>query len=109
MRSVTKRVMKSEKEIKAICDAFIRQELSARTDEIIANSAYQTLAVAFYVLSRDYKFGKKRLADLKNAIEDEFSLMDKGILGKPYTTSHTVNYLKDKFNIDFEVSKFDGK
>lgn len=35
--------------------------------------------------------------------------MDVGILGKPYTTSHTVNYLKDKFNIDFGVSKFDRK
>ena len=109
MRSAQKRVMKTEKEIKAICDAFIRQELSARTDEIIANSAYQTLAVAFYILSRDYKFGKQRLANLKNAIEDEFKLMDEGILGKPYTTSHTVNYLKDKFNIDFGVSKFDRK
>lgn len=109
MRSVTKRVMKSEKEIKAICDAFIRQELSARTDEIIANSAYQTLAVAFYVLSRDYGFGKQRLANLKDAIEDEFRLMDEGILGKPYTTSHTVNYMKEKYNIDFGVSKFDGK
>lgn len=109
MRSVTKRVMKSEKKIKAICDAFIREELSARTDEIIANSAYQTLAVAFYVLSRDYGFGKQRLANLKDAIEDEFRLMDEGILGKPYTTSHTVNHLKEKYNIDFGVSKFDRK
>ena len=107
MRSATKRVMKMEKEIKAICDSFIRQELSARTDEIITNSAYQTLAVAFYILSRDFKFGKKRLADLKNAIEDEFKLMDEGILGKPYNAFNTIKYLKDKFNIDFEVSKFD--
>lgn len=109
MRSVTKRVMKTEKEIKAICDAFIREELSARTDEIIHNAAYQAMAVTFYILSRDYGFGKQRLANLKDAIEDEFSLMDIGILGKPYTTSHTINYLKDKFNIDFGVSKFDRK
>jgi hypothetical protein len=101
--------MKTEKEIKAICDAFIREELSARTDEIIHNAAYQAMAVTFYILSRDYGFGKQRLANLKDAIEDEFYLMDIGILGKPYTTSHTINYLKDKFNIDFGVSKFDRK
>lgn len=97
-----KRVMKTEKQIKDICETHINE----RYDEIVHNAAYQALATAFLILSRDFGFGKQRLAKLKDSIENEFLTMSVGILGKDYNTSHVCEYLKEKYGIDFGESQY---
>lgn len=105
----TKRLMKREAEVKQIVRKEVEKELTARQDEIQREAAYQAMAVTFYILSRDFGFGKQRLASLKDAIEDEFALMDIGILGKEYNALHVFRHLKEKYGIDFNESKFDKK
>ncbi len=98
-----KRVMKTEKQIKAVCELHINE----RRDEIIHNATYQSLATAFFILSRDFGFGKKRLVALKNSIENEFLTMSKGVLGMDYNASHICKHLKEKYGIDFGESQYD--
>lgn len=93
-------VLKTEKQIRTICEAHVTE----RYDEITHNAAYQSMAVTFYILSRDFGFGKQRLAKLKDAIEDEFALMDVGILGRDYNANHVCAHLKEKYDIDFGES-----
>jgi hypothetical protein len=102
-------IKKTEKEIKEICRKNVKQELDKQQDKIIRDSAYQSFGVTFYILARDFGFDAEMLANLKDAIEDEFSLMQIGILGKEYNAYHTLNYLKENYNIDFNESKFDKK
>lgn len=102
----TKRLMKRETEFKQICKAEAEKEVTAQYDEITHNAAYQATATVFYVLTRDFGFDAEMLANLKNALEDEYSLMDIGILGKDYNASHVCRHLKENYGVDFGESKF---
>lgn len=104
-----KRLMKSEKEVQAICRAEVTKEMTKHQDLIIQNAAYQSLGVAFRVLARDYGFGRRRLAKLKDLIEAEFKLMQIGVLGKEYNAHHVLNYLKETYGIDFSESQYTKK
>lgn len=102
----TKRLMKSEKEIRDICHAEVERELKEQYDNIVRSSVYNSLAVAFCVLARDHGFGRRRLASLKNAIENEFVLMDLGVLGRAYSSNDCCIHLKNKYGIDFNESQY---
>ena len=98
-----KRILKSEKEIKAI----VKQEVEKAYPEISRDVAYQTFAMTFMILNRDYGFGKKRLKDLKDAIETEYWKMQAKPLGIEYTPEDVLRMCKDKFGIDFMESLYE--
>lgn len=106
----TKRLMKSEKEILKLCEkeynAKYKEMFETKQDELTQEAGYQTLNVVFYVLAKKYGFGKKRLTELKNSIEDEFKLMETNFLNLNYNTTDCGRFLKEKFNIDFYESQY---
>ena len=97
-----KRILKSDKEIKKACE----EEMTRRYDEVSRDVAYQTFAMVFMVLNRDYGFGKKRLHDLKDAIEFEYYKMQEKPLGVKYDPDDVIRICKDRFGIDFNESQF---
>jgi NMD protein affecting ribosome stability and mRNA decay len=109
MRPAHKRVTKTQKEIEKICRAVVNKDLEERQDAIVQDAAYQALGVAFRVLARDYGFGRRRLAKLKDLIEAAFKLMQIGVLGKEYNAHHVLNYLKETYGIDFSESQYTKK
>ena len=101
-----KRLIKREAEFKQICKEEAEKEVSARYDEITRETTYQALQVAFYVLAKEFKFGKKRLTLLKNLIENEFFLMESNFLNLNYNATDCGRFLKEKFGIDFSESQY---
>ena len=97
-----KRVMKTENEIKRIC----QEEVKQRYEEISRDVAFQSFAMVFYVLNLNYGFGKKRLHDLKDAIEFEYYKMQEKPLGVKYDPDDVIRICKDRFGIDFNESQF---
>lgn len=97
-----KRVMKSEKEIKKI----VQEEVEKVYPAISKDVAYQTFAMVFLVLNRDYGFGKKRLAELKDKIEMEYWKIEQKPCGIDYTPEDVLRICREKFDIDFNVSQF---
>lgn len=97
-----KRVMKTENEIKRIC----QEEVKQRYEEISRDVAFQSFAIVFYVLNLNYGFGKKRLHDLKDAIEFEYYKMQEKPLGVKYDPDDVIRICKDRFGIDFNESQF---
>jgi hypothetical protein len=94
--------MKSEKEIKEI----VKQEVEKAYPEISKDVAYQTFAMVFLILNRDYGFGKKRLQDLKDSIEMEYWKMQEKPCGIDYTPEDVLRICIERFGIDFNVSQF---
>lgn len=97
-----KRILKSEKEIKEI----VKQEVEKAYPEISRDVAYQTFAMVFLILNREYGFGRKRLLDLKDSIEMEYWKMQEKPCGIDYTPEDVLRICKEKFDIDFNVSQF---
>lgn len=102
----TKRIMKSEKEIRQLCRKHVEEAYAEKSEEIAQDVAYQAFAVVMCVLNKKFGFGGTRLNTLKDAIEDEFAMMKSGILGRSYTTNDCVRFLKEKYNIDFSESRY---
>lgn len=105
----TKRLMKREVEFKQICKEEAEKEVSKLQYEIMRDAVYQTMQVVFYVLSKEFKFGKKRLTLLKNLIENEFFLMESNFLNLNYNPTDCGRFLKEKFDIDFNESQYTRK
>lgn len=99
---VKKRVLKTEADIKKIC----LQEVKARYEDISREAAYHSFAMVFFILNRDYGFGKKRLQNLKNDIECEYYTMQASPLGIDYNSDDIMRIVKDKLGIDFNESQF---
>ena len=97
-----KRILKSEKEVKKLC----QEEVAKRYEEISKDVAYQTFAMVFLVLNRDYGFGKKRLSELKDKIEMEYWKIQEKPCGIDYTPEDVLRICNEKFDIDFNVSQF---
>lgn len=70
------------------------------------NLQYQIFATVLWVLHQQFGYGTARLNRLKDAVEREFDLMEKGILGKEYKASMLYQSLK-AIGVDLEVSQFD--
>jgi hypothetical protein len=97
-----KRVMRSKKEIEKI----VKEEVEKAYPEISRDVAYQTFAMVFLVLNKDYGFGRKRLLDLKDKIELQYWMMQEKPCGIDYTPEDVLRICKEKFGIDFNVSQF---
>lgn len=101
-RKIKARVFTTQAQIQREAKQALIQDMSMH--DYSKDIAYQAFAVCFAVLAKNYGFGKKRLHSLKDEIEMEFDLMEKGIFGKPYSTNDVVKMLKTKYDIDFEKS-----
>ena len=97
-----RRLIKTDREVKKLC----QEEVAKRYEEISRDVAYQKFAMVFMVLNRDYGFGKKRVLDLKDKIEDEYWKMEAKPCGIDYTPEDVLRICKEKFDIDFNVSQF---
>lgn len=90
----------------------IRTEVDKYRDHLYAHvekdCTYQAIAVVMAVLHRSYGFGGKRLQKLKNEVEDEYMLMMQNAMGSEYSPRDCQKWLKETYNIDFEVSRYDG-
>lgn len=87
-----------------------REEVKKMRDEIYAycerDCSYQAIATCLWVLHRHFGFGKTRLQRLKNLIEDEYRLMELGILGKDYSPRDLQKWLKDEMKIDLDATQY---
>lgn len=104
------RVFATDKSIEKATKAAVKHEVQRVLPQIYAdieqNTAYQVMAVIMCVLEKHFSFGGKRLRALKNYVEDEFKLMEIGILGRDYTTADCCKHLKEKYAIDFSQSQY---
>lgn len=100
--NATKRILRTEREVKEL----VKAEVEKAYPEISRDVAYQTFAMTFLVLNRDYGFGRKRLQDLKDAIETEYWKMQAKPLGIEYNPDDVLRICKEKFGIDFMESLY---
>lgn len=85
------------------------EECAAEIQQQIQNSvSSQTMAVVFWILHREYGWGKARLNRLKDQLEDEFVLMHKGIMGVKYTPVDLREKLREQLGVDFDKSRYGG-
>lgn len=98
----TRRLRKSDEEIEKLCRAKVEEFLVENYEKIVKDGAFQMLAVAFVVLTKEFGFGAVRLKRLKDLIENEFILMKNRVCGRQYTSDDCKAFLKNKYNIDFE-------
>ena len=103
-----KRLMKSEREVEKICRKQVEEYLTENYEAISRSGAIQMLAAAFYVLHTEFGFGEKRLKRLKSLIEGLFVLMKVGVIGRKFNPEDCMKFLKEKLNIDFEESDYEG-
>lgn len=103
------RIIQTERQLRKIIDKNINERIPELYDEIERNTAYQCIATVFAVLAKNYGFGKVRLNRLKNEVEDEFALMESGVLGREYSTSDVCKWLKERFDIDFSRTQYTGR
>lgn len=108
MRSRVGSYSKSESDRRA--REIAREELLKMRDEIYAycerDCAYQAIATCLLVLHKHLGFGKTRLQRIKHLIEDEYKLMEDGILGKDYSPRDIQKWLKDEMEIDLDASQY---
>lgn len=102
-----KRLMKSETQVRAICKRETEKYLSEEYTKIYNDGAYASIATTFYLLSRDFGFGGRRLKKLKKLIEEENLLMSAGVLGKKYDALDIMEHLKTRYGIDLKASCFE--
>lgn len=91
----------------------IRKEIKQYSDSIYdaveKDCTYQAIAVTMAALHREFGFGKDRLQRLKAAIESEYTLMLGGVMGTEYSPRDCQKWLKEQYDIDLEVSRYDAK
>ena len=96
-----------QKETQAVAERLVQE----KEDEIIAavqdSICQQMLAMAFWILHRDFGWGRDRLNKLKEHIEDEFVLMHKKPMGKEYSPLDVRAWLK-QYGVDLEETQYKG-
>lgn len=65
----------------------------------------QALACCFIALEQ-MGWGKKRLTDFKNKVDDVTHMMYTGFMGREVTTRDALQHLKDKYGIDLNESQY---
>lgn len=95
----------SERIAKQVAREEIARQKAFMCPDCQMNTVYQTLATAFVILQRRYRFTAKTLNAIKNDIEDEFTLMETGFLGRDYTANQLVQALQE-IGVDFGASKY---
>lgn len=100
------RVLRTDKQIKRALHKEALKQSKEIYGQALEDAAYQVESVMLCVLHKHFGFGKKRLHKLFNLIEDEFILMNQGVLGRSYTTDDCKQFLKDEFDLDVEASQY---
>ena len=98
---------KLRKETQAVAERLVKEREAAIIDAVQSSVMQQVLAVTFWILHRDYGWGKGRLNDLKNKIEDEFVLMHKKPMGREYNPLDVRDWLKE-YGVDLEETQYTG-
>lgn len=81
-----------------------QKEFEANLRDISA----QLMAVCCMELNQEFHFGKDRLQRFKCGVEGLFKLMnDNGLMGKPFDTQSCIDYMRNKFGIDFDEKRND--
>ena len=91
-----------------LAECMMRERETEIRESVQDSVASQTMAVVFWVLHREHGWGRKRLTQLRNEIEDEFVLMHKGIMGRTYTAIDLREWLKANCDIDFSETQYKG-
>lgn len=99
---------KLRQETQAVAERLVKEREGAIIDAVQTSIMQQVLATTFWILHREYGWGKKRLNRLKNQIEDEFVLMHKKPLGKEYSPLDLRELLKTKYGVDLEETQYKG-
>jgi len=84
----------------------VKRQMKTVCPDCALNLQYQIFATVLWVMHTQFGYGTARLNKLKDAVEREFVLMEKGILGKEYKASMLYQSLK-ALGVDLEVSQFD--
>lgn len=71
-------------------------------DSVVKDVIPQFTAVCLCALHKEYGFGAKRLRRFLDAVNDEFKMMDCGILGKKYDPQACLDFLKNEYKIDVD-------
>lgn len=107
--TIDKQVLRKQKMVmtKEEISSYLNEEWEERKDaiyeEVKRDVSSQILAVFFTALNKDFGFGKKRLLRVKESVECYFTLMQQGsILGDSFSPLECIEYIKDKFGIDFD-------
>lgn len=98
---------KLRRETQAVAERLVKEREDKIIDAVQTSVMQQTLSVAFWILHRDFGWGKDRLTKLKNGIEDEFVLMHKKPLGKEYSPLDVREWLKS-YGVDLEETQYTG-
>ena len=98
---------KLQRETEAVAERLVKEREDAIIDAVQTSVMQQVLSVTFWILHRDYGWGKGRLTDLKNKIEDEFVLMHKKPMGREYSPLDVRAWLK-KYGVDLEETQYKG-
>ena len=96
------------KETQAVAERLVQEREGEIIDAVQTSIMQQVLATTFWVLHREYGWGKDRLNRLKNQIEDEFVLMHKKPMGKEYSPLDLRELLKNKYGVDLEETQYTG-
>lgn len=104
--------LQSKSEQRKMLLDIAREELRKQEKELcpdcMKNIGYQALAVAFWILHRDFGWGTERLNRLKDHVEDQFNMIENGIPGMAtthYSATAFFSALK-KIGVDLEVSQY---
>lgn len=107
MNSISRRF--KDRKTKSMCDVAAKKaayELRDKIQDKIERDIFeQTIATVFWVLHKNFGFGSERLKRLKDATEDEFVLMQQGILGNEYNPRYCQEWLKS-IGIDLTKSQY---
>ena len=98
---------KLQRETQAVAERLVKEREGEIIEAVQTSIMQQVLSVAFWVLHREYGFGKDRLNRLKNQIEDEYVLMHKRPMGKEYSPLDVRSWLKE-YGVDLEETQYKG-
>ena len=98
---------KLQRETQAVAERLVKEREDAIIEAVQTSIMQQVLSVTFWVLHREYGFGKDRLNRLKNQIEDEYVLMHKKPMGKEYSPLDVRSWLKE-YGVDLEETQYKG-
>lgn len=85
---------------------LLEEEKDKIYDAVKTDIFDQALAVCFISLEQ-MGWGKVRLQRLYEMIDDMTHMMYTGIMGREMTTRDAQKHLKDKYGIDFSVSRYE--
>lgn len=84
----------------------VQEEYQKQKDEVYLETmgeiVPQAMAVVFLALSKDFKFGKKRLEQLLQGVKFYVDISQQGILNKKFTAIDCIEYLKEQYGIDLD-------